>query len=111
MKAIRFERYGAPDVLALDDVDEPHPRAAQIRIRVRAAGVNGPDWKIRAGDHVHVGRRRAGAQRSRSCRGTNDRHLVRRTGRGVSSEQRTKVDAIVLRRRGLPRHRPRGVTA
>ncbi|MTD52895.1 NADP-dependent oxidoreductase [Amycolatopsis pithecellobii] len=49
MKAIRFERYGAPEVLALLDVDEPHPQAGQVRIKVRAVGVNGIDWKIRAG--------------------------------------------------------------
>ncbi|WP_329057945.1 NADP-dependent oxidoreductase [Amycolatopsis sp. NBC_01480] len=49
MKAIRFEQYGPPEVLALHEVAEPHPRAGEIRIRVRAAGVNGLDWKIRAG--------------------------------------------------------------
>jgi NADPH:quinone reductase-like Zn-dependent oxidoreductase len=49
MKAVRFERYGPPGVLALDDVSEPHPGAGEVRIRVRAAGVNGVDWKIRAG--------------------------------------------------------------
>jgi len=52
MKAIRFDRYGPPEVLALVDVDEPHPRAGQVRIAVRAAGVNGLDGKIRAG-HLH----------------------------------------------------------
>lgn len=49
MKAIRFEQYGSPEVLALVDVDEPHPGPGQVRIEVRAAGVNGLDWKIRAG--------------------------------------------------------------
>ncbi|PRY32420.1 NADP-dependent oxidoreductase [Umezawaea tangerina] len=49
MKAIRFDRFGPPEVLALVDVDEPHPRPGQVRVGVRAAGVNGLDWKIRAG--------------------------------------------------------------
>jgi NADPH:quinone reductase-like Zn-dependent oxidoreductase len=49
MKAIRFDRYGSPEVLALVEVDEPHPQAGQVRIAVRAAGVNGLDGKIRAG--------------------------------------------------------------
>lgn len=31
------------------DVDEPHAGAGRVRISVRAAGVNGIDWKIRAG--------------------------------------------------------------
>lgn len=49
MKAIRFDRFGPPEVLALVDIDEPHPQAGQVRVNVRAAGVNGLDWKIRAG--------------------------------------------------------------
>jgi NADPH:quinone reductase-like Zn-dependent oxidoreductase len=49
MKAIQFDRYGPPRVLALVDVDEPHPQAGQVRVKVRAVGVNGLDGKIRAG--------------------------------------------------------------
>jgi NADPH:quinone reductase-like Zn-dependent oxidoreductase len=49
MKAVQFSEYGGPEVLHLVDVKEPHPGAGQIRIAVRAAGVNGIDWKIRAG--------------------------------------------------------------
>ena len=49
MKAIRFDRLGPPGVLQLADADEPHPAPGQIRIRVRAAGVNPVDWKIRGG--------------------------------------------------------------
>ncbi|WP_033340501.1 NADP-dependent oxidoreductase [Catenuloplanes japonicus] len=49
MKAVIFDRYGPPDVLALADVDAPHAGQGQIRIRVRAAGINGLDGKIRAG--------------------------------------------------------------
>ncbi|QJY48047.1 NADP-dependent oxidoreductase [Pseudonocardia broussonetiae] len=49
MKAIRFERFGPPDVLALVDVDEPHAGPGQVRIAVRAVGINGLDGKIRSG--------------------------------------------------------------
>jgi NADPH:quinone reductase-like Zn-dependent oxidoreductase len=49
MKAIRFDRLGPPEVLRPADADEPHPAPGQIRIRVRAAGVNPVDWKIRSG--------------------------------------------------------------
>ncbi|GAB2840526.1 NADP-dependent oxidoreductase [Actinoallomurus bryophytorum] len=49
MKAVRYATYGGPDVLELVDVEPPHPGPGQIRIAVRAAGVNGIDWKIRAG--------------------------------------------------------------
>lgn len=49
MKAIVFDEFGGPDVLRLRDVEEPHPAADQIRVLVRAAGVNPMDWKIRNG--------------------------------------------------------------
>jgi NADPH:quinone reductase-like Zn-dependent oxidoreductase len=49
MKAIRFKDYGEPDVLDLVEFDEPHAGPGEIRVAVRAAGVNGIDWKVRAG--------------------------------------------------------------
>jgi len=49
MKAVTFSEYGGPEVLQVADVDEPHPRAAQVRIAVCAAGVNPIDWKARSG--------------------------------------------------------------
>lgn len=49
MKASQFSEYGGPEVLQVVEVDEPHAGAGQVRIAVRAAGVNGIDWKIRAG--------------------------------------------------------------
>jgi NADPH:quinone reductase-like Zn-dependent oxidoreductase len=49
MKAVQFADYGGPEVLHLVDVDEPHAGPGQVRIAVRAAGVNPVDWKIRTG--------------------------------------------------------------
>jgi NADPH:quinone reductase-like Zn-dependent oxidoreductase len=49
MKAIHFDRFGPPEVLQLVDINDPHPAPGQIRIRVRAAGINPVDWKIRGG--------------------------------------------------------------
>jgi len=49
MKAVRFSRFGASDVLEIVDLPDPHPGAGEIRIRVRAAGVNASDWKKRQG--------------------------------------------------------------
>jgi NADPH:quinone reductase-like Zn-dependent oxidoreductase len=49
MKAVQFAEYGGPDVLRVVEVDEPQAGAGQVRIAVQAAGVNGIDWKIRAG--------------------------------------------------------------
>jgi NADPH:quinone reductase-like Zn-dependent oxidoreductase len=49
MKAVRFGEYGGPEVLRVDDVDEPHAAVGQVRVAVRAVGVNPVDYKIRAG--------------------------------------------------------------
>jgi NADPH:quinone reductase-like Zn-dependent oxidoreductase len=49
MKAARFSRFGGPEVLEIVDLPDPHPGPGQVRITVRAAGVNPSDWKKRAG--------------------------------------------------------------
>jgi NADPH:quinone reductase-like Zn-dependent oxidoreductase len=47
MKALRVQRYGEPaDVLQLDDVPVPTPRAGQVRIRVHACALNPADWAV-----------------------------------------------------------------
>ena len=49
MKAIVFDGYGGPEVLRVAQVDVPRPGPGQVRLRVRAAGVNQLDFKIRSG--------------------------------------------------------------
>ncbi|NLU68227.1 NADP-dependent oxidoreductase [Streptomyces sp. HNM0574] len=49
MKKVSFAEFGGPDVLRLIDAEEPHPGPGQVRIAVRAAGVNPVDWRIREG--------------------------------------------------------------
>ncbi|MFE9610673.1 NADP-dependent oxidoreductase [Streptomyces sp. NPDC006012] len=49
MKKVSFAEFGGPDVLQLIDADEPHAGPGQVRIAVRAAGVNPVDWRIREG--------------------------------------------------------------
>jgi NADPH:quinone reductase-like Zn-dependent oxidoreductase len=49
MKAVRFNRFGGPEVLEIADLPDPHPGPGQVRIAVRAAGVNPSDWKKRKG--------------------------------------------------------------
>lgn len=44
-----MHRYGGPEVLAYEDAPAPKPRADDLLVRVRAAGVNPIDWKIRSG--------------------------------------------------------------
>lgn len=49
MKGIQFSQFGGPEVLELVDLPDPHPSAGQVRVAVRAAGVNPIDWKVRSG--------------------------------------------------------------
>jgi NADPH:quinone reductase-like Zn-dependent oxidoreductase len=49
VRAIQFAEYGGPEVLRVADVEEPHAGPGQIRIAVRAAGLNAIDWKVRSG--------------------------------------------------------------
>jgi NADPH:quinone reductase-like Zn-dependent oxidoreductase len=49
MKAIQFSEFGGPEVLKVVDLPEPHPTSGQIRVRVRAVGINPVDWKVRRG--------------------------------------------------------------
>ena len=48
-QAIRYTRYGDPDVLSLEEVATPEPGPGQVRVAVRAVGVNAFDWKVRKG--------------------------------------------------------------
>jgi NADPH:quinone reductase-like Zn-dependent oxidoreductase len=49
MRAIQFRRFGGAEVLELVDVPDPHPGPGQVRVAVRAVGVNPIDWKMRSG--------------------------------------------------------------
>ncbi|MFH8562512.1 NADP-dependent oxidoreductase [Streptomyces sp. NPDC017988] len=48
-QAIRYTTYGDADVLQLTEVPLPGPGSGQVRIVVKAVGVNALDWKIRKG--------------------------------------------------------------
>ena len=49
MRAVAFSAFGGPEVLEIIDAPVPDPGPGQIRLAVRAAGVNGYDWKLRRG--------------------------------------------------------------
>jgi NADPH:quinone reductase len=49
MHALRFGKYGPPSVLILTDLPVPEPAPGEVRIQVRASGVNPSDVKNVAG--------------------------------------------------------------
>ncbi len=49
MHAIRIHQPGDPSVLVYEEVDNPEPGAGEIRVRLRAAGVNHRDIWVRQG--------------------------------------------------------------
>jgi NADPH:quinone reductase-like Zn-dependent oxidoreductase len=54
MKAIRVHRPGGPEVLEIEELPRPEPRAGWVRIRVRAFGLNRSEMYTRQGHSPSV---------------------------------------------------------
>src|SRR5690349_13446813 len=54
MRAYGFTTLGGPEVEAFLDVPEPTPGEGELLVRVRAAGVNPGDWRLREGAYGAV---------------------------------------------------------
>ncbi len=84
MRAIRFPRYGSPDVLELADVDVPVPADDQVLVRVVAASVNAVDWHRMTG-RPHLVRASDGWRRPRDPRlGSDVAGVVEAVGAAVT---------------------------
>jgi NADPH:quinone reductase len=62
MKAIRYERFGGPEVLEYLDLPNPTPGAGQLLIETVAIGVNFPDIRERLGVYNNAETRVGGVQ-------------------------------------------------
>lgn len=49
MKAIRLHDFGGPEVLRHEEVPIPVPAPGEVLVRVKAVGLNPPDWYVREG--------------------------------------------------------------
>ncbi|MEI8407623.1 MULTISPECIES: NAD(P)-dependent alcohol dehydrogenase [unclassified Kribbella] len=50
MKAVGQQRYGGPEVLEINEIDQPGVAGNEVLVRVRAASVNARDWHVMRGD-------------------------------------------------------------
>lgn len=48
-RIVRFHRTGGPEVLQFDELDIGPPKAGEVRIRVRALGLNRAEAMFRSG--------------------------------------------------------------
>jgi len=51
MRAVRFHDHGGPDVLQVDEVDQPDPAADEVLVEIHGAGVNPVDTYFREGSY------------------------------------------------------------
>ena len=49
MQAARIHDYGGPEQIVIDQAPRPEPKAGEVLVCLKAAGVNPADWKMRAG--------------------------------------------------------------
>ncbi len=51
-RVVRFHKVGGPEVLQIDDVEVRAPRAGEVRIAVKALGLNRADSMFRSGQYL-----------------------------------------------------------
>ncbi len=52
MRAVSYSEYGGPEVLQVVDLPDPEVGEGSVRVRVRAAGLNPFDYKVRRGGYL-----------------------------------------------------------
>jgi NADPH:quinone reductase-like Zn-dependent oxidoreductase len=84
MRAIQYERYGAPhDVLRLEELEAPEPGEGEVRLRVRSASANPLDWHLVRGEPFLL-RLMAGIRRPKDAKvGADVAGIVEAVGAGV----------------------------
>lgn len=76
-RVVRFHQNGGPEVLRIEDVDLPPPDRGEVRIRVKALGLNRAEALLRAGSYIETPPLPSGL-------GLEAAGLVEATGEGVA---------------------------
>ena len=117
-----YDRYGATDVLRVEDVPIPSPAAGQVRVKVAATSVNLSDWECLRGSpaYARIGGLRRPARRTlgSDIAGVVDEvgaggHPVPARGRGVRRQPRAqrRFRGVCARARSRrSRDKPAGLT-
>ncbi len=64
MKAVVCDRYGPPEVLAVEELPVPSPSPKQVLIKIRATSLNLSDWECLVGSPMYA---RIGGLRTPAC--------------------------------------------
>jgi NADPH:quinone reductase-like Zn-dependent oxidoreductase len=80
MLAVRIHDFGGPEVLRVDTIPRPEPKAEEVLVRVHAASVNPVDFKTRSGSFPVVTRDKLPITLGRDISG-----IVELAGSGVRS--------------------------
>lgn len=54
MRAIVVRQFGEPDVMKLEQVEDPRPGPGEVLVRARASGVNPVDSYVRSGNYANL---------------------------------------------------------
>ena len=52
MKAIRIHEFGGPEVMKIEEIEIPVPKADEILVKMFASGINPADYVVRQGGNV-----------------------------------------------------------
>jgi len=55
VKRVVVDHYGGPEVLKVEEAEDPRPGRGEVRVRVLAAGVSFTDAQLRAGTYIPGG--------------------------------------------------------
>lgn len=72
MKAVVYTEYGPPDVLRIEEIEQPTPKGHQVLVEVHAASINAGDYRVRNGRPLVIRPMLGGLRKPREPRTGSD---------------------------------------